>query len=233
MKKILGEYSQILGYTFTGLVFGLSFFLLFLNFYHFKEVNTTIEKTSHTDDVYTRMSNNISQVKTNASLYDVNNYRGNDNGYELLSVQTRLILCTDSFDSEHIKKIFEKKSISMLDIYKFEELYQQKIVNDCILKQLYALTFSEGNELKFKSNAIRNIAPFIKLEADSLARSTKYLASNIENNSSYYFGNVDSRNNIFDITKESYYEVLNSYEEASKFLLVISKWYVHAIGGAL
>ena len=89
----------------------------------------------------------------------------------------------------------------------------------------------EGNEFKFKSNSIRMIAPFIKLESDSLAKSTRFISSNMKNNSNYYFGNQDSRDNIFDVTSESYYEILNSYEEASKFLLELSKWYMNVTGG--
>ena len=34
MKKVLLEYANVFAYTITGLVFGLSFFLLFINFYH-------------------------------------------------------------------------------------------------------------------------------------------------------------------------------------------------------
>ena len=34
MKKILLEYANIIGYTITGLVFGLGFFLLFINAWH-------------------------------------------------------------------------------------------------------------------------------------------------------------------------------------------------------
>lgn len=233
MKKILGEYSQIIGYTFTGLVFGLSFFILFLNFYHYKEVSITVSKSAYVDQVNANFSQNLAQVKNNAQIYDINNYRGTESGYELLSIQSRLILCADAMDSEKVRNIWNKPSVSILDIYKLESFYQQKVVNECIYKQLYPLTFKEGNEFKFQSNSIRMIAPFIKLEADSLARSTRYIASNIKNNSNYYFGNQDARDNIFDVTNESYYEIMNSYEEASKFLLELSNWYVKVIGGVV
>lgn len=233
MKKILGEYSQIIGYTFAGLVFGLSFFLLFLNFYHYKEVSITVPKSSYVDEVNDSLSHNLSQVKANTEVYDINNYKGRENGYELLAIQSKLTLCVDAMDSEKIRNIWNQEYVSISDIYKLESFYQQKVVNDCILKQLYPLTFQEQGEFKFQSPSIRTIAPFIKLEADSLARSTKYLASNIKNNSNYYFGNQDSRDNIFDMTSESYYEVLHSYEETSKFLLELSNWYVKVIGGEI
>ena len=37
MKKVLLEYASMIGYTVTGLVFGVAFFLLFINFYHSQE----------------------------------------------------------------------------------------------------------------------------------------------------------------------------------------------------
>lgn len=231
MRKILGEYSQIIGYTFTGLVFGLAFFLLFLNFYHYKEVNLKVEKTEDTELVTSRINNNLSQVRTNAMSYDINNYHGSESGYELMAVQSKLTLCVDALEDKKIKDIFNQTRLGISDIYKLENLYQQKVVNECFFKQLYPLTFMEGDQFKFQSASIQNIAPFIKLEVDALARSTKYIAANIKNNSNYYFGNQDARDNIFDVTKESYYEVLSSYEEASKFLLELSKWYIKTIGG--
>ncbi len=231
MKKILGEYSQIIGYTFAGLVFGLSFFLLFVNFYHYKEVSIKVAKTPYVDEVSTRLSSNVTEVRKNIMAYDINHYTGSENGYELLSVQSRLNLCADAFEDDRLKSILNKQEISISDIYHLEALFQQNIINECVLKQLYPLTFKEGNEFKFKSNSIRMIAPFIKLESDSLAKSTRFISSNMKNNSNYYFGNQDSRDNIFDVTSESYYEILNSYEEASKFLLELSKWYMNVTGG--
>ncbi len=231
MKRILGEYSQILGYTFTGLVFGLSFFILFINFYHYKEVSITVQATDYTREIYSKIQNNLAQVKSNASLYDVNSYAGSENKYELLSIQSRLNLCMNSFEDEKIKEFFDKKTIGISDVYKLESLYQQKVINGCIVKQIYDLTSIEGDAAKFTSNSVRTIAPFIKLESNALIKRTGFISSNIKNNSSYYFGNRDARNNIFDLTKDSYYEVLNSYEEASSFLVEISNWYVKVIGG--
>ena len=42
MKRVLLEYINIFAYAIIGLVFGFSFFLLFINFYHYKEINETV-----------------------------------------------------------------------------------------------------------------------------------------------------------------------------------------------
>lgn len=231
MKKILGEYSQILGYTFTGLVFGLSCFIIFLNFYHFKEVGTTVGKTNYTNDLYTKVQENINQTRTNASVYDINGYSGPENGYEMLSIQSRLMLCVDSFSDAEIKSFFEKDQLSLPEIYEFQSVYQRKVINGCIVKQLYDITSIEGSDIKFTSNKVKMIAPFVKLESAALIRRTEYVAKNIKNNSSYFFSNKDAKENVFDIAKDSYYEILLAYKDASEFLLEVSKWYYNVVGG--
>ncbi len=233
MKKLLGEYSQILGFTLTGLIFGLSFFLLFLNFYHYKEVSYTVVEPNYLNELKSRVDHNISEVKNNASSHDVNYYHGSESGYELLSIQSRLMLCASSFEDEKLKNMLSKDKYSIADIYELEGLYHQKIVNECIVKQLYGLTFSKEGESRFQSSSVRTIAPFIKLQADSFIRRTKYVSSNIKNNSSYFFTNRDAKENIFDVATESYYEVLDSYEAASSFLLEISKWYLSIMEGGI
>ena len=50
MKKILLEYANIIGYTVTGLIFGLSFFLLIINFYHMQELSETISVEAYNND---------------------------------------------------------------------------------------------------------------------------------------------------------------------------------------
>lgn len=231
MKKILGEYSQILGYTFTGLVFGLACFLLFLNFYHYKEISNTVTKSSYTDDLYTKVQENINQTRTNAAIYNINSYSGPENGYEMLSIQSRLMLCADSFSDEEIKKYFEKDELSIQDVYQFQSVYQRKVINGCIVKQLYDITSIEGTDAKFTSSKVKMIAPFVKLESAALIKRTEYVAKNIKNNSSYFFSNNDTKENVFDITRDSYYEILLAYRDASEFLLEVSKWYYNVIGG--
>ncbi len=231
MKKILGEYSQILGYTFTGLVFGLACFLIFLNFYHYKEVKSTVVKTSYTDDLYASVQENINQTRANASVFNINGYSGSENGYEMLSIQSRLALCADSFSDEEIKKYFEKDELSIQDVYEFQSVYQRKVINGCVVRQLYDLTSTDGENARFTSAKAKVIAPFVKLEADALIKRTDYVAKTIKNNSSYFFSNDDTKKNIFDITKDSYYEILLAYKDASEFLLEVSKWYYKVIGG--
>ena len=66
MKKILFEYINIFAYVIVGLAFGFSFFLLFLNFYHYKEVNTKVNhglvivKVKNSDDSYDYFQGNNS-----------------------------------------------------------------------------------------------------------------------------------------------------------------------------
>ena len=63
MKKLLLEYTNIIGYTIVGLVFGLSFFLLFINFYHAKELSEVVDISAYTATNRQNMENKLSKIK--------------------------------------------------------------------------------------------------------------------------------------------------------------------------
>ncbi len=234
MRKLFGEYSQIIGYTCTGLVFGLSFFLLFLNFYHYKEVSIQTDKTKYVDDTYQKIMTNNEKIKNIVQNFDVNRYTGSENDYGLLSIQSRLEMCTKDFEDQKIASYFQKEKLSVSDIYDFGSLYNSKIVNSCIVKELYDFFASTPTnaDSRFSSPKILNVTPIMKLEADSLIRRIDYVSSNLENNSSYYFNNKRARNHVFNVAKSSYYAIVTSYGDASDFLLEISNWFARYIGGA-
>ena len=79
MKKILFEYINIFAYVIVGLVFGFSFFLLFLNFYHYKEVNTKINVSANVVDNREKTAEKLNKIKTNASLYQQSTFNGKNN----------------------------------------------------------------------------------------------------------------------------------------------------------
>ena len=69
MKKLLVEYAKIFGYTFTGLIFGLAFFLLFINFYHYKEINTTVDLSEKLNTEQETVNAKLEQIITTISIH--------------------------------------------------------------------------------------------------------------------------------------------------------------------
>ena len=230
MKNIFFEYSKILGYTTIGLILGLSFFLLFLNFYHYKEVNTSYVKNVDDLGVSQELQSELTTIKNNYSKFNINNYNGNEDIYSMTAIQSKLDLCVKNIDKSKIFNLLNKKEVFINDIYIMQQEYQNTIVNDCLIKQLYDLTIIDDNKSVNISN-LSLIAPFLKDNIDVLKNINDYLQSNIKNNSSYSFNSDNSKLNVFNVTKDSYYQIVSSYRKSINLIKDVSIWYSNIIGG--
>lgn len=229
MKNIFLEYSKIIGYTITGLVFGLSFFLLFLNLYHYREVNSTFIKESTDYDYNKNMISKLDEIKKNISTFDVNTYYGPESASSLVTVQSKINMCITEINTNEFKKILDNKKVNIKDVYNMQQFYQINISNECLVKQLYDLTDSATNNLDISTLSV--VAPFIDDNITELIKSTDYVQKVIKNNSSYYFNSNNSKINIFDQTKDSYYEILTNYNDAIDFIYDVSVWFRNTVGG--
>lgn len=232
MKKLLLEYLRIIAYTVTGLIFGLAFFLLFLNFYHYKELNTTYTKSDTDLIASTNIKNDMAIVTTNISTFDMNTYVGKDDLYSLASVKSRLELCVKNINNEEALALIDKKTVNIQDVYRLQQLYQTNVANECLVKQLYDLTPTDGTST-IKINSLNNMAPFFKDDIDELLVATTYIQSSIKNNSSYTFSSDSAKLNILDPTKDSYFQIVSAYQKASTFVKDVSNWFKKVAGGEL
>ena len=58
-----------------------------------------------------------------------------------------------------------------------------------------------------------------------------YLKNNMKNNDIYYFSNDDSKSSVFELTKNSYLEMVNYYKRSLAFLSNLSEWYRNVAQG--
>lgn len=224
MIKLLKEYANVIGYTFTGLVFGASFFLLFINFYHYKDVNSTLVKGDGDATRLQSVKEKLEEVRGVVSNFNPNTYTGSKERVMLMSISSKMDICIRAFEDESLTELLNKEKMNVVDVYKFQNLYQGKIVNGCIVTQLYELGIT-GEEARFSDPDLAKIAPFIKLNADSIREDTDYLYKVLLNNGSYFFSSENSKNNIYEMTRDSYYEVQRSYLRSVDLLLEISRWF--------
>lgn len=229
MKKLLIEYSNIIAYAVTGLVFGFGFFLLFLNFYHYRDVNEAYVKQDTEMKIGQELKNKLSLVTENTSGFDMNTYRGSEDPYSLSSVKSRLDICTKKINTEEFDTLISKKNIDMKDIYDMQQFYQVQISNECLVKQLYEISLTENNKLNITS--LPTVAPFFENQINQLINSTDYVQKVIKNNSSYYFNSEISKVDIYNPVKDSYYSILNNYVSSINFIYDLSVWYKNVVGG--
>lgn len=228
MKKFLVDYINVIAYTITGLIFSVACFLLLLNFYHMKEVNSKYTLTSDEIKIKSDFYKDIEQVKYNINEYSIENYNGSYKKDDLYEVRNAVDNCINSFDNAEFKVIIEKEEFDYLDVYEFNSLFKDSILDDCLVRQLYVLYDSDTIEL----NGFDEMRPFVKDNISQLLTSNDYLEASMKNNSSYFFSSGNAKRQIFDGTRDGYYQVIRSYRNSMQLILDVSVWYNDMLGEA-
>lgn len=228
MKKLLLEYASMLAFTITGLVFGLSFFLLFINFYHMEELAETVDIASYNDTNKASVENKINQIKNNISVYEQSNYQGSLNIYGLNTVKSRLENCVEIIESDDMMKYLNLNNISINDSYNFTVDFRNKILNDCLVMQVTSMINTDTVEALPSFNLIK---PYIQINVNNLLNSYHYVQNNIENSDHYYFTTETNKTNFFDLVEDSYTDTMNNYQVTLDLLVEISNWYRNVVIG--
>lgn len=228
MKKILLEYANMFAYAITGLVFGLSFFLLFINFYHMQELSLTVDVTALNDTNKASIQSKIETIKNNISVYDQSTYTGNLNIYALNNAKLKLESCVEVFERDEMMKYLELDQIGIKDAYNFTIDYKNNILNDCLVMQIKSMFSSDVIALLPNYNLIE---PYVDNNINILLSSIDYVESNIENSDHYYFTTDNNKNNFFDLVSDSYSDTMKNYQNALDLVVEISNWYRSVVIG--
>ena len=229
MKKILLEYANIIGMTVTGLIFGLSFFLLFINFYHMQELGTTYDVTTFNETNKAEINEKINTIKNNLSVYSQSTYTGDLNIFALNNIQNNLNSCLVTIESEEFMSYLDKDVITIKDSYDFVTDFNNLFLNDCLVMSVNSL---------FNSNALvtlpnySTIRPFVSLNVTSLINGSSDYQNMLENAGHYYFSTNTNKTNFFDLVRNSYNSTMSRYQTSLDLLVEISNWYrTLVIGG--
>ena len=219
--KIIKEFSYVFAFSITGLIFGFSFFLLFSNIYSYKEVNSSYEVQDTEFTTYKEMKQKLNSIREIANSFDSNNYRGQEDLFSMVQVQSKLNTCVDKIDTSSFDKLLTKNKIYIKDNYEMQQYYQSVISDECLVKQLYDLTTNKN----LKLSGLDDSSLFLQNEIDNLIKSTDYIQNEIKSNSSYYFPSTNIKETLYDKTRDSYYSLLNGYKNSIDFVYDIALWY--------
>lgn len=228
MKKVLLEYANLIAYTITGLIFGLSFFLIFLNFYHMEEINTPADVSAYNATNKQLINDKIATIKNNISVYDQSSYTGSLNIYGLNTAKIKLEECVKALESEDFVKYFDQNTVYVKDVYDFSIDFKNIVLNDCLVMQLKSM-FSTDTVATLPNYNI--IKPYVDLNIDNLLDSSSYVQSNLENVDHYYFSTDINKANFFDLTEDSYADIMNTYQNSLDLLVEVSNWYRSVVVG--
>lgn len=219
--KIIKEFSYVFAFSITGLIFGFSFFLLFSNIYSYKEVNSSYEVHDTEFTTYKEMKQKLNSIREIANSFDSNNYKGQEDLFSMVQVQSKLNTCVDKIDTSSFDKLLTKNKIYIKDNYEMQQYYQSVISDECLVKQLYDLTTNKN----LKLSGLDDSSLFLQNEIDNLIKSTDYIQKEIKSNSSYYFPSTNIKETLYDRTRDSYYSLLNDYKNSIDFVYDIALWY--------
>ena len=219
--KIIKEFSYVFAFSITGLIFGFSFFLLFSNIYSYKEVNSSYEVQDTEFTTYREMKQKLNSIREIANSFDPNNYKGQEDLFSVVQVQSKLNTCVDKIDTSSFDKLLTKKKIYIKDNYEMQQYYQSVISDECLVKQLYDLTTNKN----LKLSGLDDSSLFLQNEIDNLIKSTDYIQKEIKSNSSYYFPSTNIKETLYDKTRDSYYSLLDDYKNSIDFVYDIALWY--------
>ncbi len=219
--KIIKEFSYVFAFSITGLIFGFSFFLLFSNIYSYKEVNSSYEVQDTEFTTYKEMKQKLNSIRGIANSFDSNNYKGQEDLFSMVQVQSKLNTCVDKIDTSSFDKLLTKNKIYIKDNYEMQQYYQSVISDECLVKQLYDLTTNKN----LKLNGLDDSSLFLQNEIDNLIKSTDYIQKEIKSNSSYYFPSTNIKETLYDKTRDSYYSLLDDYKNSIDFVYDIALWY--------
>lgn len=212
MRQLLLEYLYIVGYSIVGFVFGISFFLLFINLYHCVEVNGVYKKNNYELNSYKRIEDVLNKINKNIYTNSSNNSN---------SISDKLMTCVNIISDSDTYTLMSKKNVTIRDVYMLQQNLQDNIINECLIKQIYPIT-----NKKYDNNIINDYNLLLKNNIDMLRYRNNYLLDNVKNNSSYYFSSDNFKMNVFDVTKDNYYEVMSLYTDSLDLLYDFSLLYV-------
>lgn len=219
--KIIKEFSYVFAFSITGLIFGFSFFLLFSNIYSYKEVNSSYEVQDTEFTTYKEMKQKLNSIREIANSFDSNNYKGQEDLFSMVQVQSKLNTCVDKIDTSSFDNFLTKNKIYIKDNYEMQQYYQSVISDECLVKQLYDLTTNKN----LKLSGLDDSSLFLQNEIDNLIKSTDYIQKEIKSNSSYYFPSTNIKETLYDKTRDSYYSLLDDYNNSIDFVYDIALWY--------
>ena len=228
MKKILLEYVNMFAYTFTGLIFGLAFFLLFINFYHAQELSQVVDVSSYNDTSKASIENKIETIRNNISVYNQSTYTGSLNVYGLNTAQAKLQACLDIIEGDTMMHYLNLDEIGINDSYNFVVDYKNEILNGCLVMQVKSMFNTDTVAMLPNFNLVK---PYIDMNVDNLLSSTDYVQSNLENSDHYYFTTQANKNNFFNLVSDSYSDTMNSYSNSLDLLVEVSNWFRSVVVG--
>ena len=144
------------------------------------------------------------------------------------TAKIKLEECVKALESEELVKYFDQNTVYVKDVYDFSIDFKNIVLNDCLVMQLKSMFSTDTIATLPNYNIIK---PYVDLNIDNLLDSSSYVQSNLENVDHYYFSTDINKTNFFDLTEDSYADIMNTYQNSLDLLVEVSNWYRSVVVG--
>lgn len=223
------QYLKIINYALMGLVFAFASFYLLSNAYHYLEIRKDFVTDFNTQPLVQDVQKKMTNVNNNIASFNASTYTGGLSVSQMQVIYYNLKACTQNFDNETIQSMKTKDKITIIDVYQLRESYENDILSNCIVNNLYWTTTIK--EDSFGSQYLLDNKDMIQLYVNSLLDETSYLKKDLLNNSSYFYNTSIASSSIKDNTKDGFYEVMGAYSKAASFVEFVSEWFKNEAEG--
>lgn len=225
----LKQYLKIINYALIGLVFGFTSFYLLSNAYHYLEIRKDFITDFNNQPLVLDVEEKMKNVSNNISSFNTSTYNGKISINQMQVIYYNLKSCVDIFQNDTILNMKGKDKITIIDVYKLRESYENDVLSGCIVNNLYWTT--TVNQSTINSSYLVNNKNMMQLYINSLLDETSYLKKDLLNNSSYFFNTSIASSSIKDNTKDGFYEVMGAYSKAASYVEYVSEWFKNEVEG--
>lgn len=221
MKNFFIEYRKIITYTVIGFIFSFASFLLFLNLYHMREVNTSYVVRTEDIEVLEKIENEKTEIKNNLDI-DFTSYVGSDKE-DIVLFRSKISNCLQSIDTLEIENVFLERNITYRNLYHSMKLYENQVINSC-----FVLELSDLDQLNI--NGLNDSVPFINDLMENIQNRLLFLEQYLKNNTTYFFGSDTFKNQVFHGIRDPYYQLMGTYQDSVTLLENLSLLYKNSVG---
>ena len=223
-------YFKLMAYMISGIVFAFSSFYLFINIFHSIEISKKINFDAENSSVVQDYYNSIANIEKNISGFDANRFVSNGvSPGKMLVIKENLNQCANIMKNTYLDDLKGKDKISIQDVYELRNSYENKILSECIVNNLYWVTSLKENNVN--SSKLLSSQEVLIMYVNSLKNETSYLKKDLLNNSSYYFNTSTASSGVKDNVRDGLFETLSAYKNASSFVEYVSNWFKNEVGG--
>lgn len=218
MKEFLKGYIKIISYTVIGLVFMISSFYLFINYFHSKEISEGIYVTN-LDTKYTEYKSNLLEISNNLNSYKARST--NNKNDKLNSLYSKLLTCNGVMvDEGTLATLKTERVLGYYDLYQLGSKFQSSLLNICWAIQLSYVTEEDNPNL----GDLKLMGPYIQNSMNLINNQVSNALNSLQANSSYHYSTEITSLTIRHELGVDYDMIAGSYVDFSKIILELSRY---------